>query len=233
MAGQGNRFRNKGYQIPKHEITVKGRSLFNWSIGSLKNFFDKEIRIIFISLKSNRSKEFISKEMKYFNFKNWELIELAEITKGQASTAMYAELKIKSIKDPILIFNIDTFINYKDLKFSLFQNNACIPCFKSESDNFSYVKVDSKGKIIEIEEKIKISNLASVGLYGFKSFEQFKISYNNFYLKKKNEYLERYIAPIYKELILKNDQIDLIIIPNNSVKILGTPEELQKFRNET
>ena len=232
MAGRGNRFKEKGFSKPKYEIKIKGRTLFNWSISSFKNFFDKKIFIIFICLKSNKSKEFIINEMQTLDFHNWDLIQLDEITNGQATTALKAKSKIKSIKAPIIIYNIDTYINPEALTFSSFKENACIPCFKSKSKNFSFVKLDGNKNVIEIEEKKIISELASVGLYGFKSFEQFQYCYNNFYSKNRSDDMERFIAPIYNELISRNEQISVIILSNDSVKILGTPEELEKFKNE-
>ena len=36
MAGLGTRFRKAGYQVPKYMIEAKGKTLFEWSLDSLK-----------------------------------------------------------------------------------------------------------------------------------------------------------------------------------------------------
>ena len=35
MAGLGSRFRKAGYECPKYMIEAKGKTLFEWSMGSL------------------------------------------------------------------------------------------------------------------------------------------------------------------------------------------------------
>ncbi len=38
MAGSGTRFKNAGYSMPKYQITVHGKTLFEWSMESLAAF---------------------------------------------------------------------------------------------------------------------------------------------------------------------------------------------------
>ena len=38
MAGLGSRFRKAGYNMPKFMIEAKGRTLFEWSMESLKGY---------------------------------------------------------------------------------------------------------------------------------------------------------------------------------------------------
>lgn len=40
MAGLGSRFRKAGYKVPKYQIEAHGRTLFDWSMESLKGFAD-------------------------------------------------------------------------------------------------------------------------------------------------------------------------------------------------
>lgn len=41
MAGEGSRFRTKGYEEAKYMIRTRGKPLFEWSMKSLHNFFDE------------------------------------------------------------------------------------------------------------------------------------------------------------------------------------------------
>ena len=48
MAGLGSRFRKVGYNVPKFMIEAKGKTLFEWSMESLKNFRGDDVKYIFI-----------------------------------------------------------------------------------------------------------------------------------------------------------------------------------------
>ena len=59
MAGEGRRFKEAGYRDPKFMIEVGGRSLFEWSMDSLKAFRRKEDRYTFIVRKDDKAGVFI------------------------------------------------------------------------------------------------------------------------------------------------------------------------------
>ena len=81
-------------------------------------------------------------------------------------------------------------------------------------------------------EKVKISDNASVGAYYFKSASEYIRVYNEYYKDEANmEKGERYIAPMYNQLIKENKDVRITIIPYEAVKCLGTPEELDIFIN--
>ncbi len=230
MAGLGTRFQRKGYIKPKYEILAKGKTLFRWSLISLEKFLNDKNEIIFITLKSNNSESFIESQMIYFKNINWKIVELDSVTKGQAETVMYCE-KFLNPLNPILIYNIDTYVNPDYIKPSDYNFKSWIPYFKTSKQNFSFIKVNEEGKVINVKEKEKISNMASVGLYGFESFESFKLIYSEFYSKEDKK--ERYIAPMYNKLIAMGKEINICSIPESEVNILGTPEELKEFlKNE-
>ena len=52
MAGEGKRFKDIGYDVPKHLIKAKGKTLFEWSILSLSNFFDNNFISLFLFILS-------------------------------------------------------------------------------------------------------------------------------------------------------------------------------------
>ena len=89
MAGNGQRFRDAGYNVPKYEIEVHGKTLFEWSMRSFERMnFSK---YIFIVKKSDNAHDFIVKELNKIGIKNnISIIELDKPTLGQAQTAMMA-----------------------------------------------------------------------------------------------------------------------------------------------
>jgi len=105
-----------------------------------------------------------------------------------------------------------------------------IPCFDASGDKWSFVKIDEFGLATEVREKIRISDNASIGLYWFSSAALYVEAYQKYYSRTGNEVKgERYIAPLYNQLINDGLMVKISKIPSKSVHVLGTPEELNQF----
>lgn len=228
MAGEGSRFKKVGYKVPKHEIEVKGKTLFEWSMLSLKDFFDEEF--IFIVRKNNFDKEKLESLCYSLGIKKFFLKETDELTDGQASTAFLCDNLITNEED-ILIYNIDTYISEEKInKKEIMKFDGYIPVFKAEGNKWSFIKLNDEEKIVDVVEKIRISNLGSIGLYYFKKWKDYKKIYLAYREEIKNKYREVYIAPMYHYLLKEKKNIGYIILKNENVHILGTPEDLEKFK---
>ena len=105
MGGLGERFRKAGYTVPKYEIEARGKSLFEWSMLSLKDFWQE--RFIFLVRAEDRAKSFIEEQCKKLGVENIYIVELDHLTKGQAETAMYAH-EYWDAEASMLIYNTDT-----------------------------------------------------------------------------------------------------------------------------
>ena len=100
------------------------------------------------------------------------------------------------------------------------------------SANYKYnERLQSReGKVIDVREKVKISDNASVGAYYFRSAAEYIRIYEEYYKNDSNiEKGEKYIAPMYNQLIKENKDVRITTIPFEAVKCLGTPEELEIF----
>lgn len=231
MAGKGSRFKEVGYTMPKYEIVAHDIFLFDWSIKSLSNFLLEKYTLIFICLKSNKSESFLTKRCEELGISSFHIIELDEISDGQATSAYNAQTKWNP-EMPLLIYNIDTYANpfYLDPKFIKEGSDGWIPCFNAKGDHWSFVEIDNKGWAKTVKEKKRISNHASIGLYWFKSARFFEEIYLEFFQLKKNMVNgEKYIAPMYQHIIDENMKVSISSMPLNSVHVLGTPEELDTF----
>lgn len=230
MAGEGSRFKKVGYKVPKHEIEVKEKSLFEWSMLSLKKFFDEEF--IFIVRENNYDKEKLECLCNKLGIKKFKLKAIKELTDGQASTAYLCDEYLTE-NDDVLIYNIDTYISGDEIKKEeLKKYDGYIPVFKSEGDKWSFIKLDNNGNIVDVVEKIRVSNLASIGLYYFKTWKDYKEVYLNYKEEIKRKYKEVFIAPMYHYLLKGNKEIGYIILKNENIHVLGTPEDLEIFKGE-
>jgi len=225
MAGEGARFRKAGFSILKHMIEVKGKSLFEWALSSLSNFFGETF--IFITRKSYNSTAFIREQCKASGVQNIFIKEIDFTTKGQAATALEAGECIKNINDDVAIYNIDTYVAPDELAPEYIKGDGWVPAFKVDGDRWSFVKFTEDLKVTEITEKIRISEYGTIGFYYFKSFALFKRCYASYRFKG---YKEEYIAPLYNEII-RDRSLELYthIVDKNSVHVIGTPEDVTIF----
>lgn len=234
MGGLGSRFRKMGYTIPKYMIEAKGKTLFEWSLMSLEGYNKNIYQYIFIAMKDEKEdvNEFIVDKCKELGFKNFKIIFLDYLTDGQATTAMLAE-KYWNPQHSLLIYNIDTYVEAGEMKSEDLRGDGFIPCFQADGDHWSFVRLDDKGKVVEIKEKQRISSYCTLGAYYFKTCQLYKELYDEYY-KVPRELVngEKYIAPLYDYLLSKGGEIYICDIAPKKVHVLGTPEELECFINE-
>lgn len=231
MAGSGSRFYQAGYKEPKYEIIANGKSLFDWSLLSLKNFISPGTRVIFVCLKDNQSSNYIHQRCSALGLSDVHVVELPRLTDGQATSA-YMSRTYWLPNGPLLIYNIDTFVTPAVLQPREIRvgSDGWIPCFKVNGDHWSFVKIDKNEWAIDVEEKKRVSEFASVGLYWFACRKHFEYAYECSFAD--DEYLvkgERYIAPLYKKLISTGLRVSISKLASNAVHALGTPAELEKF----
>lgn len=233
MGGLGSRFRQKGYNCPKYMIKAKDKTLFEWSLISLEGFKSSARLYIFIALNDSEFdiKSFIKEKCRQLQIKNFKVIILDKLTDGQASTAMYAEKYWKDTNG-LLIYNIDTYVEPYKMNAEELHGDGFIPCFQAEGNHWSFVRLDINNNVVEIKEKQRISNYATLGAYYFKTCSLYKTLYEEFYNKENNNSLEKYIAPLYDYLLNKGGKIFISDINSEYVHVLGTPEELDRFINE-
>lgn len=230
MAGLGSRFKKAGYSVPKYMIKVHGKSLFEWSMTSLRDFSNMDVDYFFIVRKEDQAVSFISEQLSDLELERFRIIEIDHLTDGQATTVLYASSYWKKT-DPLLIYNIDTFVEEGEINNKELRGDGFIPCFNAPGDHWSFVKIDHNGKAIEVREKQRISDNCTLGAYYFKSCELYEKLYSEYYSDgARYEGGEAYVAPLYNLLIQQGGSVFISHIPNNKIHVLGTPKELDHFK---
>lgn len=234
MGGLGSRFRKIGYDVPKYMIEAKGKTLFEWSMLSLEGYAADVYQYIFIGVRDEKEdvEGFINKKCMKLGFENYKVIILDYLTDGQATTAMLAQ-KYWVPDHALLIYNIDTYVEAGEMNSRELKGDGFIPCFQASGEHWSFVRLDEKGKVVEIKEKERISNYCTLGAYYFKSCQLYKDLYDEYYSKTQELVNgEKYVAPLYDYLLSKGGEIFISDILPERVHVLGTPEELEIFLNE-
>ncbi|KZR73262.1 hypothetical protein [Prochlorococcus marinus] len=230
-AGEGTRFKAKGVLTPKPLIRVQGKSLLEYTLESFK-LSKGDCVVIAFQVKHKVDQQLNSSLEHKLNNRGVGLkwIKIDKLLPGQLSTSAYAcnELtsNLKQLKNHQLwIHNCDTGFQWSH-NLSLIHEWASMPVFEAEGGHWSFGMPDAiDGKrAIQIAEKKRISNLASIGLYGFRSITSF-CSEAELFLKNEprinNEY---YIAPMLQKAIESNKMVTLPRVCG--VKLYGTPDEL-------
>lgn len=230
MGGVGRRFREAGYDVPKYRILARGASLFDWSIRSLQSFIDQGSPFVFVVQRADAARDFIAGRARALGLADFAIVEIDGLTDGQATTVLSAAPALASPAAPIAVFNIDTHVAPHAMAASAVRGDGWVPCFVAPGDKWSFARADAAGRILEMREKVRISENATLGLYYFSSFALYEDAYRRLYGGgARPEAGERYIAPMYNVLIEEGRPVFMHAVAAEDVVALGTPEDLKSF----
>lgn len=229
MAGLGSRFRKAGYKMPKYMIEARGRTLFEWSMDSLLGYNEHVSKYVFVVRREDEAADFIREQSIRYGIEQIEVVEIDHMTDGQATTCMLA-IPFCNPEESVMIYNIDTYVEPYEMKYEDISGEGHIPCFHAEGDHWSFARLDAEGKVVEVREKVRISDNCTLGAYYFSSAELYQRMYEEYYAdNRRMEKNEKYIAPLYNYMIEKGLSVTISLVDERKVHVLGTPEELQEF----
>ena len=234
MAGLSSRFTQAGYVLPKYMLYVKNRSLFNLAVSSFKKYFDT-CRFVFVARDVFDTRTFIEKECELLGIKDFEVVILPHPTKGQAETVLEGINRAGvPQKEPVLIFNIDTFRPGFTFLEDMNGWDGYLEVFIGSGKNWSYAKTESENStlVVETAEKVEISRYCSTGLYYFSTASSFVTAYNENIEHPKDGKAELYVAPLYNHLISAGKKIHIHVIAREDVIFSGVPAEYEQILRE-
>lgn len=236
LAGKGQRFIDEGYNTPKFLLK---NSMNTTTILELiiKNFYISEVINFFLILNKDHKiwEAEIDKIISKFKDCNFKKLFIDD-TDGQAETAFHGAKYVKentpiNCVDPISFHNGDTILFKRNISAVLgnlknFADGA-IDTFPASSNAYSYIETSPTGWISAIKEKKVVSNMASSGLYIFKTCDTFLNLYEETIFSEK----EKYISDVYQTMLAKNSRILNSYNKNKEeTLILGTPDEYERWK---
>ena len=234
-AGSGIRYQRAGIKVPKPLINVGGKTLLEHTLDSFA-VAHSDIIVIAVQKKHFVKRMLEARLARRFRCQMIYWVELEDILPGQLATANYAVTrcfsldKISSIEYNLWIHNCDTGFYWPD-QFQPIASYGSMPVIKADGEQWSFGKPDpnDNSRAIEIAEKKRISNLASIGLYGFRTCSDF-LEQSTYQLKSgKLLNNEHYIAPMLQRLIEEGKEIKLPVV--DKIKQFGSPiETCQTFK---
>ena len=237
MAGLSSRFTKAGYTLPKYMLYAKDKSLFALAVSSFSRYFDS-CRFVFVARDVWSTGNFVQEECKLLGIKDFCIVLLQEPTSGQAETVLKG-IESANIPDDesILIFNIDTFRPNYVIPEIAETCDGYLDCFVGSGANWSYAKTEDgtpNSKVVMTAEKKEISNYCSTGMYFFRRSGDFIKAYNDYNGSTSEAAMkERYVAPLYNNLIQTGLDVRVDVVDRDGVIFCGVPEEYLEYLKMT
>lgn len=237
MAGQGSRFSKAGYEKSKPFIDVYGKAMI---IRVLENLAYPDARYILIARKEHieKEKDLVRQIEKEFNA---IFIPIDKLTEGTACTVLYARKYINN-HEPLLIANSDQIVDMNianfidDCKDKNLDGSILTFIDHLKDPKWSFAKLDENNLVIEVKEKIVISEFATVGIYLFSKGQDFVNSTIDMIIENERVNGEFYTCPVYNYAINENAKIGIYNIDFKQMHGIGTPDDLniylEKIRNK-
>lgn len=197
MAGKGKRFADAGYELPKPLLDIHGVPMYQVVVANL--FTSHTFSITVICPASWGLSAEIQTQLEKI-CPNVNVIEIDYVTEGPAETVALA-LPGLNPDLPLVIANSDQFVdtNLEDFDSQLVEENVSGVILAMEDDDpkWSYARLNEFGHVTEVVEKEVISELATVGIYGFKTAAVFSHALDE--MRKRGEKVnnEWYVGPTY------------------------------------
>ncbi len=231
-AGLGSRFAAIGITTPKPVIDVLGLPMIAWVIGNFK--LTSSDTVIIVTRPELGIEEKLSKFLARIEF-HVDYIYVDYVPEGPAISVSLAKPSL-NLEAPLIVANSDQYVsaNLDAFENSVrnSQNAGQILTMNASDAKWSFVTRDKRGLVSDVKEKVKISDEATVGIYGWSRGKDFFDSLDSMILANDRTNGEFYVAPSYSYLINNGSEVSPINIGDleNHVHGLGTPEDLDIFR---
>jgi NDP-sugar pyrophosphorylase family protein len=222
-AGLGSRFVNAGYSIPKPFLPIKGKAMIEHVVENIAMPGDK----VFLILQVEHLPYFVSTGLLH----RGDVCVIPQ--QGQLYGAAYSVATLAKDfidnNEPLIIANSDQYVEYDktDFRAGIAQTDGLIMTFPANDPKWSYARTNSEGRVLEVAEKIVISERATCGIYGFLHGRDFVDAAQNMMKKdiKTNGWF--YVCPVFNEMLDK----DIYVYDIEKMYGMGTPEDLEANYN--
>ena len=230
MAGEGSRFKEAGYKSPKPFIYVGDKPMI---VRVIENLYYPDARYILIAREDHLQAEAeLVKEIEA-NY-NAIFISIEKLTEGTACTVLFARALINN-ETPLLIANSDQIVDVSIQEFiddcsKRHLDGSILTFIDEERDpKWSFAKIDDKGLVTEVREKVAISKYATVGIYYFASGKIFVDNAIDMIINNERVNNEFYTCPVYNYLIKSKNNIGIFNIEAKAMHGIGTPADLDNY----
>lgn len=223
MAGRGSRFAREGIVQPKPLVDLAGKPFFWWAAESVRRA--ARVREMAFVVLHDHVRDFAIDDRILEYYPEARIVVIPDVTSGAAETAKIG-LEALETSGPVAINDSDHAFLAPDLgpvsAAMPHALEAALLCFPSNSDAYSYVRLDESGRVVGTVEKQVVSPYAIAGCYLFSEPSLFLSLYEDYRLDC--PYDELFVSGIYNRLAGSGGRIGKMIAERHVS--FGTPEEL-------
>ena len=229
MAGRGSRFANEGITIPKPLIDVRpGEPIFRWALKSIERIDYSQL--IVIALKAHDDSYHLRQRFAAEFGAKVEVLLIDDVTEGQLCTVLVARDLINDAED-VLVISSDTYV-ISEIGSDIAQRPpdcaGIISAADLPGDRWSFARTDDTGRVVEVAEKVRISDHASTGLYYFSRGDQLVAVGEEMIRNGEKTRGEYYVIPVYKKYVERGWRVE--VSQAAEMWDMGTPEALSLFQ---
>lgn len=223
MAGEGSRFKNDGWCVPKPFIEIDGKPMYATVLHNLG--LQSKTILLTRTWDHIRVNSIINKHTP-----TAKVVNVEKLTDGAASTVLLAK-PLFNKRDSILVVNSDNIVKFDfvDMIQVCRSKDAAgaIVTFLDNDPKWSFAKINADGYVLEVAEKNQISNIATAGVYFWKYACDFVTDAESMIAKDIRVNNEFYLCPVYNQTISAGKRI--ITVQAKKFHSLGTPEDLANY----
>jgi NDP-sugar pyrophosphorylase family protein len=233
MAGRGSRFVTAGYTTPKPLLSLGGQPMVEWVVDNVRP--QRPHRFIFLCLADHLHQYPDIPNVLKDICPGCTIIPVDVVTEGAACTVLLARELIDS-ESPLMIANSDQYVSLDINDYLAVADRTAadglIMTFWSDHPKWSYCRLGSDGKVLEVVEKQVVSNEATVGVYNFRKGRDFVRAADRMITLDFRVNGEFYVAPVYNVLIKEGHSIVVARTgrERDGMYGLGIPEDFEFFK---
>jgi len=228
MAGRGRRFAERGVGTPKPLVEVAGRPMVLWALDSLEGLRFSEI--VFVVLAEHEERYGLSGLLTdWAGARPSAVVTVDDVTEGQLCTVLEARDRMDA-DDDVLVASCDTYVR-SDLGVDVGAAGPAVRGLISTApmpgDHWSFARTDETGRVVEVAEKVRISDEASTGLYWFAHGSEFLGAADAVVANGRRMGGEFYVIQVYEHYLREGLRVEL----SNAREVwdMGTPEGAAAF----
>ncbi|MCS6766968.1 MAG: NTP transferase domain-containing protein [Candidatus Protistobacter heckmanni] len=159
---------------------------------------------------------------------------VAALTEGTLCTVLQARAHFQDGR-PLLVANADQLVDFDcgafvaDCHARGLDGSILVFRDPARDPKWSFARLDERGLVAEVAEKRAISNLATVGIYYFRSGAAFAAAAVDMLARNDRVNGEFYACPVYNYLIRAGKRIGVYEIAAQAMHGLGTPADLDAY----
>lgn len=229
LGGIGKRFSDEGFGLPKPLVHYLGEPMIFKMIESLS--FDSGDRL-FIPYNDSLS-EYNFENLLYKRFPNLGIrFKKIKSSIGAVDTIhqMLEEFTDEELEDITISIDGDTYYKEDIIQLCKQNNHSTIFYFKDSQEKplFSYIQLNENNEVINIKEKVKISDNANSGCFKFSSGRLLN-GYCEKMLGGEDIKKELYLSMLYGLMIEEGHKILGYEIKKENIVCVGTPSQLREL----